>query len=62
MILAGSGGMDPVMIEWSLLITDAFVWRQRQAVDFGDFEILVDFRAQVEWVRVVVQIWVVSQA
>jgi len=61
MILAGSSGMDPVMIELTRLVTDAFVWRQWQAVHFGDLEVLVDFRAQVKWVSVVVQIRVVSQ-
>jgi hypothetical protein len=62
MILAGSSGMDPVVIEWALLVTDTFVRCQRQAVHFGNLEILVDFCAQVEWVSVIVQIWVVSQA
>ena len=59
MILAGGSRVDPVMIECALLVTDTFIWRQRQAVDLGDLEILVDFRTQVEWVCVVVQIWVV---
>lgn len=62
MILAGGSRVDPVMIECALLVTDTFVWRQRQAVDFCDLEILVDFRAQIEGVCVVVQIRVVSQA
>jgi len=61
MIFAGSGGMDPSMIEWTLLVMDSFIRRQRQSIHFGDLEILIDFRAQVEWVRIVVQIRVTTQ-
>jgi hypothetical protein len=45
MVFAGSGGMNPSMIECAMLVVYAFIWRQWKSVDFGNFEVFVDFRA-----------------
>lgn len=54
--------MDLATVKRLLLVVDSLMWLGRQAIDLGDFKLLRNLGTDVQWVCVVVGIWIIYKS